>query len=75
MNGKDPNQQDRQPKSGLGINNVRKRLALLYPNKHELQISNETDVFVVNLRIELTDVKPVAKTFIEPATPVAVGFA
>ena len=75
MNGKDSNQQEMQPKSGLGINNVRKRLALLYPNKHQLEISNETEVFVVNLRIELTDGKPVAKTFIEPATPVAVGYA
>ena len=75
MNGKDAHQQDRQPKSGLGINNVRKRLALVYPDKHELEISNEPEVFVVNLRVDLTDEKPVAKTLIEPATPVAVGYA
>ncbi|HEY0680428.1 MAG TPA: histidine kinase [Chitinophagaceae bacterium] len=75
MNGKDPNQHDRKSEPGSGINNVRKRLELLYPNKHELQISNEPEVFVVNLRIELTDGKPVAKTVPEPATTVAAGYA
>jgi len=38
---------------GIGIENVKKRLALLYPAKHSLDIS-EGDTFLVNLRIELT---------------------
>lgn len=43
--------------SGIGISNVSKRLELLYPGKHELLISNEEDMFIVNLKIELESVK------------------
>jgi uncharacterized membrane-anchored protein YhcB (DUF1043 family) len=39
--------------SGIGISNVRKRLQLLYTNKHVLEITDEEDVFIVNLKIEL----------------------
>jgi hypothetical protein len=39
--------------SGIGIQNVQKRLSLLYPDKHELVINNEEDVFIVNLKMEL----------------------
>ena len=39
--------------SGTGIANARKRLALLYPNRHELQISQTDQAFVVTLRIDL----------------------
>lgn len=39
--------------SGIGIQNVQKRLDLLYPGKHELVIANEEDVFIVNLKMEL----------------------
>jgi LytS/YehU family sensor histidine kinase len=45
---------------GIGILNVRKRLALLYPGKHELSITNEEDVFIVNLWIQL-DSMPLTK--------------
>lgn len=38
---------------GIGIQNVRTRLELLYPGKHSLQITNDTDVFIVNLQLEL----------------------
>jgi len=53
LNGKfnEDNKPD-QP-SGIGIQNVQKRLNLLYPGKHELVITNEEDVFIVNLKIEL----------------------
>jgi len=43
--------------SGIGIQNVRKRLELLYPGKHQLLITNEPDVFVVNLKIILQKIK------------------
>jgi sensor histidine kinase YesM len=33
--------------------NVQKRLALLYPQKHELKISREPDVLIVHLKIQL----------------------
>lgn len=39
--------------SGIGISNVRKRLQLIYPDKHLLEITDEEDVFIVNLKIEL----------------------
>ena len=37
---------------GIGINNVKKRLNLLYPGKHTLLIDEEGDTFKVNLSIE-----------------------
>ncbi|WP_300672455.1 histidine kinase [Soonwooa sp.] len=39
--------------SGIGIGNVKKRLELIYPNKHELHISDKENLFVVELKIEL----------------------
>jgi sensor histidine kinase YesM len=38
---------------GIGLTNVRKRLDLLYPGKHELQILSEPGLFIVNLELEL----------------------
>ncbi len=60
MNGKEANQPDLTPRSGTGINNVRQRLKLRYPGKHDLQISDEAEVFVVNLRLQLTEEKQMA---------------
>jgi hypothetical protein len=37
--------------TGIGINNARRRLALLYPGRHELTISDDTARFVVSLKI------------------------
>lgn len=39
--------------AGIGINNVKKRLEFLYPGKHELVITSEEDVFIVNLKLQL----------------------
>ncbi|TDO19973.1 sensor histidine kinase [Pedobacter duraquae] len=36
---------------GIGIDNVRKRLALLYPDNHNLTISQHQDKFTVNLTL------------------------
>lgn len=41
--------------SGIGIANVRRRLAILYPDRHELTISNTPDQFTVDLTIYLTE--------------------
>jgi two-component system, LytTR family, sensor kinase len=39
---------------GIGIDNVKKRLNLLYPNHHELLIERKSNSFLVNLKLELT---------------------
>ena len=39
--------------SGIGIQNVKKRLRFLYPGKHELKIADEGAFFVVSLMVEL----------------------
>ncbi|WP_245842758.1 sensor histidine kinase [Pontibacter ummariensis] len=36
---------------GIGLPNVRKRLALLYPEKHNLEIDNLGEIFVVTLKV------------------------
>lgn len=38
---------------GIGLDNVRKRLNLLYPNKHQLLITDEKGIFEVLLKINL----------------------
>jgi hypothetical protein len=39
---------------GLGLPNARKRLALLYPNRHQLIVRPEPERFVIDLMIDLT---------------------
>ena len=40
----------------IGLKNVRKRLQLLYPGTHELNIVNESETFFVFLKIQLRDI-------------------
>jgi len=42
---------------GIGIENVKKRLGFLYPDKHELKVADEGTFFVVSLLIELKNYK------------------
>ena len=54
VNGKPPDNGPRPlDKPGIGIVNVRKRLSLLYPDKHELLITAEEEVFIINLTLQL----------------------
>jgi two-component system LytT family sensor kinase len=38
---------------GIGLENVRKRLELIYPNSHELDIQKSDNEYIVNLKLEL----------------------
>lgn len=38
---------------GIGLNNVKRRLELLYPDKHRLEIYNNDDTFKVNLELSI----------------------
>lgn len=55
MNGKMPAKPKPEP-SGLGIQNVKQRLELLYRNKYEMTILDDDDVFIVDLKVELSRV-------------------
>jgi len=61
MNGKKDKVLYRKDRKGTGIENVRRRLDLLYTGKHTLEIKEDLDVFIVNLVIEL-DKKDAIKT-------------
>jgi len=39
--------------NGIGISNLKRRLALLYPQKYELTINNGVDFFETILKINL----------------------
>lgn len=43
--------QDDEGKQGIGLENLKKRLELLYPNRHKLDIVKEQGVFTVNLEL------------------------
>jgi sensor histidine kinase YesM len=61
MNGKKDTVSLKQHRIGTGIENVRRRLDLLYSNRHTLEIKEDMDVFIVNLNIEL-DIEDSAET-------------
>jgi two-component system, LytTR family, sensor kinase len=39
--------------SGIGLDNVKKRLVLLYPDKHTLEIETKENIYTTNLQIKL----------------------
>lgn len=52
------NSKEEQPTTelhgGIGLNNVKRRLELLYPGKHELQIRDQEDDFSVQLKFQVS---------------------
>lgn len=49
-----PENDPEKNRSGIGLNNVKQRLQLLYPKKHELMIRETAKDFFVHLTIQLT---------------------
>lgn len=46
-----------QNHGGVGLENIRKRLSLLYPGRHELKIENGEEIYIAELTIHFTDEK------------------
>lgn len=44
-------------RGGIGLGNVRKRLQLLYKDRHHLEALKMEEVFVVNLDVELEELE------------------
>ncbi len=42
-----------RPSGGIGLVNVRRRLELLYPDKHDLSVTETPNSFAVSLKLEL----------------------
>ncbi|MEM8898028.1 MAG: histidine kinase [Bacteroidota bacterium] len=45
-----------QAGGGIGMENLKKRLALIYPNQHQLDITQTEDTYTVNLAIDIHEV-------------------
>ena len=50
------NSVDERQRKGIGLVNLRRRLSLLYPNKHRLETRKEETEFVAELMIEIEDI-------------------
>lgn len=70
MNGKSNTNENVERKPGIGIDNVRKRLDFLYKDKHELQIREEEEVFIVDLQIELVKLEQPETVIKQPAAEI-----
>ena len=68
MNGKKHSAETHPNRLGTGIENVRRRLELLYPNRHTLEIREDPDVFIVDLTMELDAADPAVASL--PVQPV-----
>jgi len=53
VNGKAKNSSNDKENKGIGLQNVRKRLELIYPDKHNFAITNDEEVFIVQLKLQL----------------------
>ena len=53
-NSKEINQRSTEAHGGIGLNNVKRRLELLYPAKHELKIEETDNTFKIRLNLQLS---------------------
>ena len=47
------NENDEKNLIGIGLENVKRRLSLIYPNTHELSITNSAAIFCVDLKLNI----------------------
>jgi sensor histidine kinase YesM len=47
--------------SGLGLQNVKRRLELLYPGKYKLETLEQEEMFIVNLELQVEEIKDFKK--------------
>lgn len=59
INGRSHENGDNPNSAHVGLQNVKRRLNLLYPNAHELRITEDADSFVVALTLSLHGIRPV----------------
>lgn len=52
-NSMDKSDHSKEKNGGIGLNNVKRRLELLYPDKHKLEIKEGKDSYKVNLEINI----------------------
>lgn len=51
-------QEDKDPSSGIGLRNVSRRLELLYPQTHHLDIQQNEEWYSINLHLQLSTTHP-----------------
>ena len=73
MNGKADADLTMPKKPGIGISNVRQRLELLYKDHYDLQIREEEEVFIVDLKVDLVRVEELS--FINTQTEPEILYA
>lgn len=59
INGRAPNKGSNPNSVNVGLQNVKKRLQLLYPEAHELRITEDADIYVVSLALKLDLIRSV----------------
>ena len=74
MNGKKPTTSQHNTRKGTGIENVKKRLELLYKDLYTLQINDEDGVFAVTLTMELVKLDQPSNDLPQKATS-AIAYA
>ena len=68
-NSKSPDHKKANNKNGgVGLQNVKKRLELIYPNKYVLHMMEENDTYLVVLRIKLPSLERDREKFSERAS-------
>ncbi len=58
-----------QPVGGIGLKNVRRRLELLYPDRHQLNIHEEQGWFKINLQLNIDPPSPAVAEGLPQAKP------